>query len=170
MSVGLAEKQLRLFKWETLRASGGFAGAVPEHLRIMLAAEDDIAVNIACDWLENPIVSQGDLFECAPAVVSVIVAALADGTVPIRNLPPVIDRLGLIIAGYADKSEVLLGREDLREKCHVEARKGYWTLMQIACARDPFNAWELATDVLSVLDPEHSSMFLKPGDTNNSTR
>jgi hypothetical protein len=31
--------------------------------------------------------------------------------------------------------------------------------MRVACQRDPFNAWRVAVDVLSVLDPGHSEKF-----------
>jgi hypothetical protein len=54
------------------------------------------ASSLAYERLENPVISQGHLFECAPAVVSVIVAAVADGTVPAANLASSLDLLGRI--------------------------------------------------------------------------
>jgi hypothetical protein len=132
---------------------------VAAELRVLLFVDEEIA-NEAYDYLENPVVSQGNLFECSPAVVSVIVAAVADGTIPPSSLAPSLDLLGRIIAGYSDKSEVEAGRADLRERCHEEALKGYWALMRVACGRDSFNAWQVAAAVLSVLDEEHSKRFV----------
>jgi hypothetical protein len=159
MIVALADKQLSLIPWVELRCDGGLSSAVGEDLRVLLFIDDDTADD-AYHRLENPVVSQGHLFECAPAVVSVIVAAVADRTVPPPNLAPVLDLLGRILAGYPDESEVVLGRGDLRQRCHEEALRGYWALMRVARTQDPFNAWRVAVDVLSVLDPEHSGRFV----------
>lgn len=162
VSAGLADRQLRLIRWDELRCNWGMAGAVAQDLRVLLSVDDDSA-DEAYENLENPVVSQGHLFECAPAVVSVIVAAVADGTVPEANVAPSLDLLGRILAGYPDESEVALGRGDLRERCHEEALRGYWALMRVACQRDPFNAWRVAVDVLSVLDPGHSEKVTRQG-------
>jgi hypothetical protein len=122
---------------------------------------DDDAADEAIQNLENPVVSQGHLFECAPAVVSVIMAAVTDDTVPAPNLGPALDLLGRIVAGYPSESEVAAGRLDLRQRCHEEALRGYWALIRVACTPDPFNAWRIAVDILSVLDEEHSERFVK---------
>ena len=159
MSSSLAVRQLALIDWDELRSgSGSSARRVAVDLRALLGIDDDVANEARAD-LENPVVSQGHLFECAPAVVSVIVAAVADGTIPPPSLGEVLDLLGRIVAGYSAPSELALGRTDLRRRCHEEAWKGYWALMRVACARDPFNAWKEAVEILSMLDPEHSERF-----------
>lgn len=127
---------------------------------MLLIAEGD-ADDGAYERLENQIEAQGDLFQCAPAVVSVIIAAIAEGSIPAANLATVLDVLGRVVAGYADRSEVALGNGDLREQCHAEAMKGYWSLLYVASQRDPFNAWQVAQAVLEVLDEEHSKMILE---------
>ena len=99
----LADKQLRLVPWSSLRAGGGDAGRVGDDLRLLLFAEGD-ADDGAYERLENEVEAQGDLFECAPAVVSVIVAAVAEGSIPAANLAPVLDVLGRVVAGYAARS------------------------------------------------------------------
>lgn len=102
---GLAARQSDLFDWDQLRSSGGDASTVRDDLRVLLVAGSDDAAEAYCK-LENPVVSQGHLFECAPAVVSVIVAAVADDSVPPANLASALDLLGRIVAGYPDESEI----------------------------------------------------------------
>ncbi|WP_419707575.1 hypothetical protein [Promicromonospora sp. NFX87] len=156
----LAEKQLHLVPWSDLRAGGGNAGHVGEDLRMLLFAEGD-ADDGAYERLENELEAQGDLFQCAPAAVATIVAAVAEGSIPAANLATVLDVLGRIVAGHADSSEIALGNGDLREQCHAEAMKGYWSLLQVAIERDPFNAWQAARAVLAVLDEENSKRILE---------
>lgn len=156
----LADKQLRLIPWDELRAGGGDAGGVGADLRMLLFAERD-ADDGAYERLENEVESQGDVFQCAPAVVSVIVAAVAEGSVPAANLASVLDVLGRVVAGAPGQDEVAAGNGDLRERCHAEAMKGYWSLLRVAAGRDPFNAWRVARDVLSALDEEHSKTILE---------
>ncbi|WP_285100706.1 hypothetical protein [Promicromonospora sp. MEB111] len=126
----------------------------------MLLFEEELAGDGAYERLENAIEAQGDLFECAPAVVSVIVAAIAENSIPAANLVPSLDVLGRIVVGHSARSEVAVGNGDLRERCHAEAMKGYWSLLWTATQRDSFNAWQAAQAILSVLDEEHSKEFL----------
>src|SRR5688572_28416441 len=107
----LAGKQITLVPWRDLRAGIGDAGGVGEDLRMLLFDEVDAAGG-AYARLENQVEAQGDLFQCAPAVVSVIVAAVAEGSIPAANLAPVLDVLGRIVAGYAARSEVAVGNGD----------------------------------------------------------
>jgi hypothetical protein len=160
MAIAMADRQLRLTEWDRLRCGNGSSSTVvATELRVLLFVDTE-AASRAYGNLENPVVSQGHLFECSPAVVSVIVAAVADGTIPPACLASSLDLLGRIVAGYPDESEVAAGCADLRERCHEEALKGYWALLRVACGRDPFNAWQAAVDVLAVLDEEHSKRFV----------
>ena len=155
----LAERQLPLIPWSELRSGGITAQGVGSDLELLLFAEVDAAGG-AYARLENEVESQGHLFECAPAVVSVIVAAVAEGSVPAANLASCLDVLGRIVEGYSAPSESALGAGDLRELCHREAMKGYWSRMHVANQRDPFNTWRVARAVLSVLDEEHARAVL----------
>ena len=162
MSSMLAEKQWRLIPWNNLRSgNGGDARQVGDDLRMLLSASAGADTG-SYQRLENMVESQGHLFQCAPAVVSVIVAAVADGSIPANSLGASLDVLGRILAGYTDQSEVALGNANLREQCHAEAMKGYWPLLRVASERDPFNAWQVAQAVLVALDKAHSKRILEP--------
>jgi hypothetical protein len=160
VDVNLAERQMSLTPWNDLRSGeGGTAARVPDELRIMLFgdfAESDAAYM----WLENSAVSQHDLFECAPAVVAVIVAAVADRTIRSENLASSLDLLGRILGGHSAKNEVAAGLTDLRERCHAAASRGYWSLMEIAATPHEHKADWTAAAVLYVLDEEHVKLFL----------
>lgn len=159
MSPNLAERQLQIISWEKLQPGGEEGSKLAEDLRTMLFTEGKAAGD-AYLRLENPVVAQGNLFECAPAVVSVIIAAVSDASIPEKNLAMVLDLLGRIVGGAADSSEVEAGRGDLQERCQQEASKGYWSLLKIAAAHDPYGAHEVATDVLELIDQPHSHLFL----------
>jgi hypothetical protein len=89
----------------------------------LLTVESPEAVE-AYRRMENAVVSQGHLFECAPSAVRVLMSAIADRAVPDANLGAVLDMLCRILAGYPDDSEVEAGNGDLDEQCHKEALKG----------------------------------------------
>jgi hypothetical protein len=160
MTSRLAERQFLVVPWSGLRSGGGDAAQVGSDLRMLLFAEGD-ADDGAYERLENQVEAQGHLFECAPGVVSVIAAAVADGTIPPANLAPTLDLLGRIVAGHSAPSETEWGLGDLREKCHAEAMKSYWALMRVACERDSFNAWRVAEAVLQALDSDRVNNFLR---------
>lgn len=86
---------------------------------------------------------------------------MAEGSIPAANLATSLEVLGRIVAGHADRSEIALGNGDLREQCHAEAIKGYWSLLRVAAERDSFNAWQVSRAVLVVLDQEHSERILR---------
>jgi hypothetical protein len=133
LGAGLARAQLASISWATLGAGNRTAEHVRDHLMTtMLFSEDSRAVEEAYTWIENPVTAQGDLSECAPAVVSVIMAAVADDSVPYPNLGPVLDLLGLTLAGYTATWELERGVRGLRAACYREAMKGYWSLRSIA--------------------------------------
>jgi hypothetical protein len=153
--VGLAQAQLASISWSTLGEAGASAEQVRDDLTTMLFSDDDSAIREAYSRIENPVTAQGDLSECAPAVVSVIMAALAEESVPSRNLGPVLDFLGLILVGFTARWLVTAGVGGLRAACHLEAMKGYWSLRRITrLAEDPFNNASLAGELVEILDEE----------------
>lgn len=159
MVTSIAHRLWDLTPWASLRTGGGDGQKVADDLRMLLYAspEDDDG---SYERLENELESQGRLFECAASAVGVIVASVADGSVPPPNLAPSLDVLGRILAGYPDDSEVAAGNGDLREQCLSEAMKGYWSLVKTASERDQFNAWRVARAVLDLLDPERTKRIL----------
>jgi hypothetical protein len=155
LGMGLAQAQLASVSWATLGAGNRTAEHVRDLLTTMLFSEDSEAVGEAYTWIENPVTAQGDLSECAPAVVSVIMAALAEESVPARNLGPVLDFLGLVLRGYTATWELARGVRGLRADCYREAMKGYWTLRKVALlADDPYDNADLAGVLVEMLDDE----------------
>lgn len=151
VTATLAERQFALIPWQRLRAGGGMATRVGDDLRMLMFAgvESDDGSE---ERLENEVESQGHLFECAPAVVSVIVAGVVEGVVPPASRAPCLDLLGRVLGGQADESEVDRECADLRALCRYEAMRGYWGLMRAADERDPYDAWRTAVAVLRTID------------------
>lgn len=116
----LAERQMLVLPWSGSRSGGGDAAQVASDLRMLLFAEGD-ADDGAYERLENQVEAQGHLFECAPGVVSVIAAAVADGTIPPANLAPTLDLLGRIVAVVARYRLVL---PDTGRHCRGRRRQG----------------------------------------------
>jgi hypothetical protein len=159
MTPSLARRQLALTPWENLRSGSGDASRVSVNLETLLFVDSDEADDAYAN-LENEVEAQGELFECAPGVVAVIVAAIAEDAVPAANMRLALDVLGRVVAGYPARSELAIGNVDLRDRCHSEAMKAYWPLMRVAVAGDELNAWALARDVLGVLDEGAARRFL----------
>lgn len=155
----LPERQLQITSWADLGAGEENGSTVVADLRTMLF-EDGPQAGDAYMRLENSVVAQGNLFEVAPAVASVIVAAITDGSIPEKNVALVLDLLGRIVGGAADPSEVAAGRGDLAERCQAEALLGYWSIVKLAAIQDAYGAHDMAANVLEVLDTDHSSRLL----------
>jgi hypothetical protein len=159
MSVGLAQRQLESISWSTLRVEGGWATDVPSDLQALLFVDAESAEE-AYLRLTNSVVCQGSTFRSAPAVVSVIMAALTDESIPALNMRQTIDLLGRLVGGRADRSEVAEGYVNIREECATEALRGYWSLVKVALTPDPYRASQLASELLRMLDSEHASRIL----------
>jgi hypothetical protein len=156
-------RQFALVDWGALR-SGGSPERMKDDLWTLLTV-DGSAANEAFFGLENEVVAQGDLFECAPSVVSAIMAALAGDVVPLANRGAVLDLLCRVLLGHSAPSEVEAGNLDLTQQVHREATKGYWTLIEIAAGeRDPYDAWDLAGQAAEMIDEAHTVALLQdPG-------
>lgn len=159
MTGTLLYRQLSLTSWATIRSGRGSAEGVADLLRVALLQDDDSA-DEALEDLENIVVAQGNVFECAPPVVAAILAALAGDVIPVANLAPCLDLLGRIVAGRPDPTEVALGAEDLTNRVLDEAMRGYWLLVRTATGNDPLGAWRTASAVLTALDAAHSRALL----------
>ena len=158
MSPNLAEQQLDAIPWTKLRAGGGSAEDVAGYLRQLLFSSDADVVRQAYRSIENPVTAQGHLFPCAPAVVSVIAAGLADASISRANLAPALDLVGLVVGSEADASEVALGWGDLRARCQRELLRSYWSLVRVASTPDQDEASKVAADLLELLledQPHH---------------
>jgi hypothetical protein len=154
MSTGLAERELTATPWTDLRACYQAADRVPDQLRLLLFSEDQEVVSQAYGQIEGLVVAQGDLFECAPAVVRVIVAGIAESSIPMPNLGSTLEFLTMILTGHADESEVAAGCADLQARCHLEAMRGYWAIAAVAHTHDAHQNCELAADIIEMLDDD----------------
>lgn len=77
--MSLAGAELSRHDWSALRCAGGPATDVPQELRGLLAATNGEERRKHYWKLDNNVVVQGNLYEAAVPVVSVLCAALADG-------------------------------------------------------------------------------------------
>lgn len=113
---------LPVMYWEEDRAS-----RTGESLAGLLSArEEDEATGFY--WkLENVVVVQGQLFEAAPAAVSVLLAGLA-GPLSKPAGAWALELLFQLVAGESDESAVERGNPDLGPRCRAAAREGLWLL------------------------------------------
>lgn len=152
----LVDELLNAPNWLHMRSgNSSTAMQVRDDLRTLLFSGDPSAVNAAYGRIENPVVAQGNLYQCAPAVVSVIVAGLAERAIPHKNLGSALDFLGLILTGYSAKSEEAKGEPHLRRKCFNEAVRGYWSIRALALSPD--NSYEMSSlveEIVEILDLE----------------
>lgn len=155
----MVTRQIALVSWDSLRTGGGtsdLGGDLMTLLKVVGQPASD-----ALHRMENAVVSQGHLFECAPSVVSVVMSGLAERSIPEANLGAVLDLLCRILVGFSAQSEVDAGNGEVEDQCRNEALKGYWSLMSIAVGRDAFDAWKLARDALEILDAAHAVQFVE---------
>ncbi|UBV44783.1 hypothetical protein LAJ19_16695 (plasmid) [Deinococcus taeanensis] len=125
--ASLATCEIERHSWSRFRTVRGPGHEVPRALHDLLGASSPEEVDLAYWKLENGVVVQGQLFEAAEPVVSVLLAALQD------PLPSFVkfgigELLFQIVAGEADESEVALGNGELGSRCREQARQGLWTL------------------------------------------
>ncbi|NUT52907.1 MAG: hypothetical protein HOV94_37315 [Saccharothrix sp.] len=93
---------------------------------LLSAREEDEATGFY--WkLENVVVVQGQLFEAAPAAVSVLLAGLA-GPLSKAARGWALELLFQLVAGESDESAVERGNPDLGPRCRAVAREGLWLL------------------------------------------
>jgi len=143
----LALLELNNHDWGSLQAIVGPADYVPAAMEGLLACThpDDIEQYY---WkIENHVVVQGQLFESATALVSVLLAALVDS--PYRHVRiTVLDLLFQIVNGGSHQAEVERGLPNLGDICREEAKKGLWLLY-----REVLNGEsDAALEILEIID------------------
>lgn len=127
MRERLATVEIRRHAWAKLRVADNRPLDVPEYLEGLIesSTEDDAE---GYYWgLENEVVVQGQLFDAAVPVVSVILAALGDELSRPARLW-LLELLFQIVNGESHADEVEHGVADLGERCRTVAREGLWTL------------------------------------------
>jgi hypothetical protein len=121
----LAERMLALPDWQALREASGNARDIPDAVLALAAADSEPKASEAYWRLDNNVVVQGQLFECALPLVSVILALLA-GDLPEPARPRLLELLYQIVVGRTAVSEFERGNRDLAERCRTEVVKGLW--------------------------------------------
>jgi hypothetical protein len=122
------EAELRRHDWAKLAAAQGHATEVPAALRELLSAKTPDDVNRAYWKLENSVVVQGQLYESAPHVVCVLMAALASSDRPSHVRIGVLELLFQMVNGFTHRSEEARGLSHLELTCRSVAKQGLWSL------------------------------------------
>ena len=123
----LAELEIARVEWNSLRELIGPADKIPAALLDLFRASTESAADAAYWRLENHVVVQGQLFQAAEPVVSVLLAALLDQS-PLHIRSRILELLFQILSGHPDESEVAASNEGLAERCKSKAREGLWVL------------------------------------------
>lgn len=148
--------QLESTPWSTLRSGSGDASGVPDDLAVLLFG-DGPAVEEAAVRVAAATGSHGHLFECAPAVVAVVVAAVAERAVAPVNLERALGLVGSTLGGGAPAPGETREQSRLREECRRETTKAYWTLVHVATALGESHVGrQAAREVLELLDDDHA--------------
>ena len=119
----LASLELDRHDWNQLQVMGDRSDRVPGSLRGLVFAMDEDEATLYYWELENTVVVQGQLFEAAPAVVSVLLAALAEG-VSSEAIGWVLELLFQLVSGDSDVEAVERGNGSLGDACRNKAREG----------------------------------------------
>lgn len=123
----IAEVEMGRIAWGDLRTAGGFASSIPRALADLYVASTPEQAQDAYWRLENHVVVQGQLYQAAEQVVSVLLAVLSEERpryVRISSL----ELLFQIVVGEPHVQELALGNANLAERCKNKAREGLWTL------------------------------------------
>lgn len=150
--MSLAEAELSRHDWSALRCAGGPATGVPQELRGLLAATNGEERHKHYWKLDNNVVVQGNLYEAAVPVVSVLCAALADGNTSPYAHSGIVELLFQLVCGEPHGSEIVLGRSDLDVRVKEAALPALWLFYrELATGYS-----DLANMILEELDPDRA--------------
>lgn len=125
--MGLVDVELARHEWLSLPVAGDRAEATPRSLVGLLSAHTEEDAERYYWRLENVVVIQSQLYEAAPAVVSVLLAGLA-GKLSKPAKEWVLELLFQLVAGESSVEAVDRGHPDLGDRCRLVAREGLWLL------------------------------------------
>ncbi|MCC2320791.1 hypothetical protein [Cellulomonas xiejunii] len=155
----LGWSQLDLALGEAARG-GGAATRVRDDLVVLLFG-DGPGVDDAGARLEDQVAPGGGLAECAPAVVSVVVAAFAERSVAPPNLVRALGLLERLLGGGGATTEDAGPEVTLLAQCRHEAARGFWTLAHLAThAQGADDSRRAARQVLRCLGDEHAGYLV----------
>lgn len=147
ITFSISELEIARLPWGRIREASGSAEQIPFALVEMLNATTPEAVNAAYWKLENHVVVQGQLFEVAEFVVSVLIAALLEEK-PRHVRISILELLFQIVTGESHEYEIRLGNADLHRKCRAKALEGLWVLYRELI----FGEREAAQEVIEAIE------------------
>ncbi|MBB5889178.1 hypothetical protein ACFFS4_30475 [Kutzneria kofuensis] len=148
--------ELSRHDWGSLRTVHGTADGVPAAVAALVAATTEAeAEHIYSETsLDNVVVVQGNLFEAAVPLVSVLCAALAD-EMPVAAHSEVLRLIAEIVRGDTHCSEIEAGRPDLPEQAQELARAGLWLFYRELLHGSAANA-EYAEEILDYVETDRA--------------
>ncbi|WP_101254203.1 hypothetical protein [Streptomyces barkulensis] len=149
MRKRLCEAEIGRHRWIGLHTLGDRSEQVPDALRRMVSGETEEEVMEAYWDLENTVVVQGQLFDSALPVLSVLLAALTE-EISVEARDAVVELIHQIVSGESDEEEVERGNPDLGPRCRELAREGLWLLYRELGTRRRENA----EAILEAIDPD----------------
>lgn len=156
--VSAMSVELGRHDWGSLATGEGDAEGVPAAMAALVAATTaEEAKHVYSETsLDNVVVVQGNVFEAAAPLVSVLCAALADD-LPGPARRQVLRLLAEIVTGDVHEDEVEAGRADLVERARELARAGLWLFYrELSHGADA----EYAADILRVVETDRDRLEL----------
>jgi len=128
--------ELNRHDWGSLATVYGTAAEVPAEVAALVAATTEAEAERHYDYLGNNVVVQGNLYEAAVPLVSVLCAALTEES-PAAARTETLRLVTEIVLGDTHYSEVHAGRPDLAERARERARAGLWLFYRELRHGDP---------------------------------
>jgi hypothetical protein len=148
--------ELSRHDWGSLATVEGTADGVPAAVAALVAAttREEAKHLYSESSLDNVVVVQGNLFQAAVPLVSVLCAALAD-ELPVAAHQQVLRLIAEIVRGDTHYSEVEAGRPDLAEQAQERARAALWMFYRELLHGVEDNA-EYAEEILDYVETDRA--------------
>ncbi|MFJ9929914.1 hypothetical protein ACIRU5_28275 [Streptomyces misionensis] len=141
--------------WAGMRCGcGGFAGHLAGDLTAVAAAGPGPEPDVG---LEGHVWSPATLWEPAPAVVSVALAALADDVAPVVR-EWFLRQLQYLVTGEGTDPSSARRGIDLPERCRDLAVQGLWLLYAEVMSNRSLGAVGSAFEIITVLEPDRARL------------
>ncbi|GAA0648927.1 hypothetical protein GCM10010174_85500 [Kutzneria viridogrisea] len=150
----LAAIEIERYDWDSMPVMGDRSEQVPLNLFGLIAADSESAVEEFYWGLENVVVVQGQLFEAAPAVVSVLLASLVGELSPSARRM-ILELLFQLVSGESDEEAIERGNPELGAACREQARLGISVLYS-----ELYGHFSVAArDILEVVEVDKGRLF-----------
>jgi hypothetical protein len=154
--------ELSRHDWGSLQSVEGTAAGVPSAVAALVAATTEAeAEHIYSETsLDNVVVVQGNLFEAAVPLVSVLCAALTED-LPASARTETLRLIAEIVRGDTHRTEIEAGRPDLEVRAQELARAGLWLFYRELLHGSEANA-EYTEEILDYVetDRDRYELFL----------